>query len=137
MCMPNRVIILLSTVLTVLACKWTESRTKPECLVENRFSFNYRVTDHLTLEIPDATEEIAGKYACALVPSDHRTVQMCNLTVKGKIFPPSRLLTIQRRSTLSHKLNQTSFILSLLLCQPPPHPPHPHPPPPPRFHSAL
>ena len=84
--MPNLVIILLSTGRSVLACKWPESRTKSECLVENGFLFNYIVTDCLTLEVPDATEEIAGQYACSLVPSDHRTVKMCTLTVIGKIF---------------------------------------------------
>ena len=83
--MSNPVIILLSTGWTVLACKWPESRTKPDCLVTNGFSFNYIVTDRLTLEIPDATEEIAGQYACSLVPSDHRTVKMCTLIVIGKI----------------------------------------------------
>ena len=85
--MSNPVIILLSTGRTVLACRWPESRTKPECLVKSGFSFNNSVTDRLTLEILNATEECAGQYACSLVPSDHRTVQMCPLKLKGKIFP--------------------------------------------------
>ena len=87
--MSNPVIILWSTGWTVLACKWPESGSKsgskPDCYVRNGFSFNYIVTDRLTLEIPDATEEIAGQYACSLVPSDHRTVKMCTLIVIGKI----------------------------------------------------
>ena len=83
--MSNPVIILLSTGWTVFACKWPESGTKPDCLVTNGFSFNYIVTDRLTLEIHNATEEVAGQYACSLVPSDHRTVKMCTLIVIGKI----------------------------------------------------
>ena len=86
MCIPNPVIILFSTERTVLACKWPESRTKPDCYVRNDFSFNYIATDRLTLEIPDATEEVAGQYACALVPSGHRTVKKCTLIIEGKIF---------------------------------------------------
>ena len=84
--MPNPVIILWSTGQTVLACKWPESGTKPDCYVRNGFSFNYIVTDRLTLEIHNETEEVAGQYACSLVPPDHRTVKMCTLTVKGRIF---------------------------------------------------
>ena len=87
MSMPNPVIVLLLTGQTVFACKWPKSGTKPDCYVRNGFRFNYIVTDRLTLEIHNETEEVAGQYACSLVPSDHRTVQMCPLKLKGKIFP--------------------------------------------------
>ena len=133
MCMPNPVIILWSTGRTVLACKWPDSGSKPECLLENGFNFNYIVTDNLTLEIHNATEEVAGQYSCAPVPLGHRTAKMCNLTVKGKIllinnyyfyffYPPFR------DSQHFHALSQTSFVSSFFFSPPPPRP---------IFHSTL
>ena len=56
------IIILLSTGRLVLACDWKESGTKLDCYVKEGFSFSYSVTDHLTLEILNATEEVAGQY---------------------------------------------------------------------------
>ena len=84
--MPNPVIVLLLTGQTVFACKWPKSGTKPDCYVRNGFRFNYIVTDRLTLEIPVATEEVSGQYACALVPLEHRRAKRCTLIVDGKIF---------------------------------------------------
>ncbi len=104
MCMPNPVIILWSTGRTVLACKWPESGTKPDCYVRNGFSFNYIVTDRLTLEIHNETEEVAGQYACSLVPSDHRTVKMCTLIVKGKISLSLSLSFSRQAANLSETI---------------------------------
>ena len=87
----------------VLSCVWPESG-KPVCSVEDGFYFNYNVTDRLTLEIPSATELLAGDYACCLVSSDHIPVQTCSLIVQGDFFLSfsflfvSKLPTIHRRS---------------------------------------
>ena len=105
----------MSTGRPILACDWKESGTKLDCYVKEGFRFNYIVTDRLTLEILNPTEEVAGQHACAFVSSGHRTVKECTITVKGKIFfsPPCT--------------NNSETIYSLSQSKPDFFPPPPHP----------
>ena len=83
-----------STGTVILACVWPESG-KPVCSVEDGFSFNYKITDRLTLEIPSATEKVAGVYACSRVPTDNIPVRPCSLIVEGDFFSSFLLLRYQ------------------------------------------
>ncbi|KAK7105422.1 hypothetical protein V1264_016804 [Littorina saxatilis] len=68
----------------VIQCSWTKQDDKPQCLVAHGYMFNHKVTDRLTVEIPNTTAHFAGVYTCRIVPPDDATVDTCSLVVKEK-----------------------------------------------------
>ncbi|KAK7476845.1 hypothetical protein BaRGS_00031927, partial [Batillaria attramentaria] len=69
---------------TVLDCRW--NRTTPICSpIKDGYDFNLKVTDRLTLMIPNVTSEFAGKYVCQAVPSEPQDLTECLLVVIGTL----------------------------------------------------
>ncbi|KAK7106176.1 hypothetical protein V1264_017463 [Littorina saxatilis] len=68
----------------VLQCSWMQNADKPDCLVTPGYTFNYDITDRLTVEIPSTTAAFAGTYSCHIVPPNGATTQSCELVVKEK-----------------------------------------------------
>ncbi|XP_070203459.1 uncharacterized protein [Littorina saxatilis] len=80
----------------VLRCHWTQP-SSPECRVMDGFVFNQHITDTITVNISKATTQMAGIYACELVPSNDRTKRTCNLNVTERSPSAARMQSAPRR----------------------------------------
>ncbi|XP_070201544.1 uncharacterized protein [Littorina saxatilis] len=79
----------------VIQCSWAKLATKPECLVSEGYTFNYEVTDRLTVEIPSTTANFAGVYSCHIVPPNGATFETCELIVNEKNTEVSGTSSVQ------------------------------------------
>ncbi|XP_070201546.1 uncharacterized protein [Littorina saxatilis] len=78
----------------VIQCSWAKLATKPECLVSEGYTFNYEVTDRLTVEIPSTTANFAGVYSCHIVPPNGATFETCELIVNVPEWPTGIMTAI-------------------------------------------
>ncbi|XP_070201549.1 uncharacterized protein [Littorina saxatilis] len=78
----------------VIQCSWAKLATKPECLVSEGYTFNYEVTDRLTVEIPSTTANFAGVYSCHIVPPNGATFETCELIVNVPECPTGIMTAI-------------------------------------------